>query len=114
LAILKLVSNREENYETTARAWEHIQTQRPVSWQNAKRQTIAAANYQPSLQQPMSSVLLLNSLGDRLVAPCCSTTISKRWSLPLMTHPWAGHDLCVDDGTWVVKQLLQWLTQVTY
>jgi pimeloyl-[acyl-carrier protein] methyl ester esterase len=111
LAILKLVSNLEENYKTTAREWEQIQTHRPVSLQNAKRQTLAAANYRPALQQPIAPVLLLNSLGDRLVAPCCSTTISKRWSLPLVTHLWAGHDICIDDGAWVINRLLEWVNQ---
>ncbi len=108
LAILKLVSNDKTHHETIARDWETIQRLRPISWQNAKRQIIAAANYRPPLNKPLVSVLLLNSLGDHLVAPVCSSTISQRWSLPLTMHPWAGHDICIDDSEWVIRQLKRW------
>ena len=109
LAIVKLVSNLEEQYEKVAAEWGEIQRLRPVSKQNALRQIIAAANYTPSLAKPIPPVLLLNGLGDRLVSPACSQAISQRWSLPLVSHPWAGHDLCLDDATWVIEQLRQWL-----
>jgi pimeloyl-ACP methyl ester carboxylesterase len=109
LAIIKLVSNWEDTHEKTAADWEKIQQLRPVSLQNALRQIIAAAHYKPSLNKPIPPILLLNGLGDRLVSPVCSENISKRWSLPLISHPWAGHDLCLDDSTWVIQQLQNWL-----
>ncbi len=105
LAIVKLTSNSPEQYEKIATEWEKIQRLQPVSRQNALRQIIAAARYAPSLNKPAVPVLLLNSLGDRLVSPRCSENISKRWQLPLLTHPWAGHDLCIDDAKWVLEQL---------
>ncbi len=112
LAIVKLVSNCENQHEKIAAEWEQIQRLRPVSGQNALRQIIAAAKYKPSLAKPIAPVLLLNGLGDRLVSPDCSEGISKRWSLPLVSHPWAGHDLCSDDSKWVIEQLHQWLQSV--
>jgi pimeloyl-ACP methyl ester carboxylesterase len=111
LAIVKLVSNSESQYVKIAAEWEQIQLMRPVSQKNALRQIIAAANYTPKLDKPTVPVLLLNGLGDRLVSPCCSLSISKRWTLPLISHPWAGHDLCIDDSKWVIEQLLQWQDQ---
>jgi pimeloyl-ACP methyl ester carboxylesterase len=109
LAIVKLVSNLESQHEKVAAQWAQIQTLRPVSRKNALRQIIAAAKYAPALDKPVMPVLLLNGLGDRLVSPACSQRISKRWSLPLISHPWAGHDLCLDDSTWVIAQLQHWL-----
>lgn len=112
LAVVKLVSNSEPQHEKTAALWGEIQRLRPVSGKNALRQIIAAARYKPSLAKPVPPVLLLNGLGDRLVSPVCSQKISERWSLPLVSHPWAGHDLCSDDADWVIAQLRQWLVDV--
>ncbi|MDO9212607.1 MAG: alpha/beta hydrolase [Methylococcales bacterium] len=108
LAIVKLVSNLAAQHENVAVEWDNIQRSRPVSKQNALRQIIAAAKYAPALDKPIPPVLLLNGLGDRLVSPACSESISKRWSLPLISHPWAGHDLCLDDAAWVIEQLREW------
>lgn len=112
LAIIKLISNREANAGQTAQDWGQIQTVRPVSLSNALRQIVAAARYKPQANPPKVPVLLLNSLADRLAAPACSLAISQRWELPLATHTWAGHDLCLDDGVWVIKQLQQWLERI--
>ncbi len=108
LAIVKLVSNLESQHEKIAADWEKIQQLRPVSRQNALRQIMAAANYIPKLDKPKVPIMLLNGLGDRLVSPSCSENISQRWSIPLSSHPWAGHDLCIDDADWVIKELQQW------
>jgi pimeloyl-[acyl-carrier protein] methyl ester esterase len=110
LELVKLVSNRESQYEKVAAEWGEIQRLRPVNGKNALRQIIAAAKYKPAQAKPVPPVLLLNGLGDRLVSPACSQAISKRWSLPLVSHPWAGHDLCSDDADWVIAQLQQWLS----
>jgi pimeloyl-ACP methyl ester carboxylesterase len=109
LAIVKLVSNLEERNEEEAIEWAKIQILHPVSKQNAFRQIIAAARYTPNLNKPIPPVLLLNGSGDRLVSPFCSESISKRWAIPVISHPWAGHDLCIDDAKWIIAQLQQWL-----
>jgi pimeloyl-[acyl-carrier protein] methyl ester esterase len=111
LGIIKLISNNVSHYEKISREWAHIQVQRPVSSKNALNQIIAAANYRPKPDKPILPILLLSSVGDGLVAPACSSAISERWSIPLMTHPWAGHDLCIDDSSWVIEQLQQWLVE---
>jgi hypothetical protein len=77
---------------------------------NEIRQILAAARFKPNLHSPNQPVLLLNSLGDRLVSPACSLAIHQRYGLPIYTHPTAGHDLPNDDGQWVVRHLQNWLT----
>ncbi|TAL51947.1 MAG: alpha/beta hydrolase [Methylovulum sp.] len=108
LAIVQLVGNREDQYETVADEWQAIQAERPISFQNSLRQVIAAASYRPGDAKPGRPVLLLNGKGDRLVAPACSEAISEKWALELRSHPWAGHDISLDDGEWVVTQVKQW------
>ena len=95
--------------EQIIQAWEKIQDERPMSLKNSFRQIIAAATYQPGDIKPEQPVLLLNGLGDRLVAPVCSEAIHKKWNLELRSHPWAGHDLTLDDGEWVALQLKDWV-----
>lgn len=125
-AILQLTSNRRNisrdgvyaasqsgigvaRYRQIANTWEKIQIERPISLNNSFRQIIAAASYKPGDIRPKQPVLLLNGLGDRLVSPACSEAIHKKWNLKLCRHPWAGHDLTLDDGAWVVMQLKDWL-----
>ncbi|MGJ0516473.1 MAG: alpha/beta fold hydrolase [Methylomicrobium sp.] len=107
--LLKLLSNREDNYRQTAANWVAIQKARPVSAKNAFRQLVAAAAYQPKDIKPKPPVLLLNSLGDKLVDAACSEAIAQKWQLELHTHPWGGHDLTVDDSTWVVAEISNWI-----
>jgi pimeloyl-ACP methyl ester carboxylesterase len=114
LAIIKLISNRTSHYEALAQSWSHIQSGRPVSAKNTLAQLLAAARYRPGDSKPAMPILLLNSAGDRLVAPGCTTAISQLWRLPYKTHPWAGHDLSTDDGKWVITQILNWLNSADY
>ena len=112
LAVIQYVSNNRDKDERTAKEWTRIQTERPVSFKNSFRQIIAAACYRPENKKPAVPVLLLNSRGDRLVAPACSEAIAKKWHLQIYTHPWAGHDLTLDDGNWVADRLQAWLMQL--
>lgn len=111
LAIIRLVNNSRELDGKLAQEWEQIQKERPISLKNMYNQILAAATYQPNPAKPTQPVLLLNAKGDRLVASSCSEAIQKKWQLELRTHPWAGHDLTVDDGAWVALQLKEWVTQ---
>ncbi|MCQ8118442.1 alpha/beta fold hydrolase [Methylomonas rosea] len=113
LAILQLVSNRRDHYPETAKAWTAIQQARPISLANCVRQLKAAARYKPDHRKPETPLLLLNGRGDRLVAPACSDTIHNKWQIDIFTHPWAGHDLCLDDGAWVANRLRDWMNQPT-
>ncbi|MGZ0079268.1 alpha/beta fold hydrolase [Methylomonas sp. YC3] len=113
LAILQLVSNRQNLYAETAKAWTAIQQVRPISLANGIRQLKAAARYRPSQKKPETPLLILNGRGDRLVAPACSDAIHSKWQIDIFKHPWAGHDLCLDDGAWVANRLKDWINQAT-
>jgi pimeloyl-[acyl-carrier protein] methyl ester esterase len=108
LEIIKLVSNRTKNYVALAQDWGLIQQLRPVSTKNATNQLLAAARYRPATSAPLMPVLLLNSRGDRMVKSCCTESIANRWRLPYRTHPSAGHELCLDDGDWIINQIETW------
>ncbi len=109
--ILQLVSNSSDGNKEMEQVWEKIQNARPISFKNCWRQIKAAATYRPGNIKPIQSVFLLNSLGDRLVAPICSEAISNKWSFEIQLHPWAGHDLPLDDGNWVVLELKNWVNE---
>jgi pimeloyl-ACP methyl ester carboxylesterase len=108
---LQLISNRRDQDEQIALAWKKIHQERPISLINSLRQIMAAASYLPGDVKPGQKVLLLNGQGDRLVSPDCSEAIHKKWQLELRSHPWAGHDLTLDDGVWVVSQLEDWVVK---
>jgi pimeloyl-[acyl-carrier protein] methyl ester esterase len=107
-AILRLVSNQAEpQRRATAQAWAQLRLNRALNPATVGRQLLAAARFRPQTK-PHCPVLLLNSQGDRLVAPQCSQDIAQRYGLPLLSHPQAGHDLPLDDGAWLVAQLQNW------
>lgn len=114
LAIVRLVSNLEDQQRhTIAEHWADIRRRRPMTAANIARQLQAAARYRPDLQGPTQPMLLLNSAGDRLVSPACSTAISRRYQIPLHTHPIAGHDLPLDDPAWVIERLRDFVRGLT-
>ena len=84
----------------------------PVQLKNVFRQLWAAARYLPPLEKPPIPLLLLNGKGDRMVDPTCTQAIARRWNIEPTIHPWAGHDLPLDDPEWVITAVLAWLTKV--
>ncbi|WP_445370862.1 alpha/beta fold hydrolase [Methylomonas sp. HW2-6] len=113
LAIIRLTSNRRDYDHELAETWAHIQRQRPVSVRNALRQLYAASRYRPTACANQTPVLLLSGKGDRIVAQECSKAIHGRWNVPWLSHPWAGHDLILDDGIWVAERLQDWTKQLS-
>jgi len=108
LAVLAMTSRDPETHRAGLARWEAIAAERPVTRLNALRQLVAAARYAPPRHGPRVPMLLLASEGDRLVSPQCSQRFARRWDLPLRLHPWAGHDLPLDDPAWVVEQIAGW------
>ncbi len=90
-----------------------IHNRHPVQVKNVFRQLWAAARYRPPIGKPSIPILLLDSLGDRMVDPRCTEAIARRWSLEPRTHPWAGHDLPLDDPGWVIAEVGNWLKSLT-
>jgi pimeloyl-ACP methyl ester carboxylesterase len=91
--------------------WTAIAQSAPVSALNAMRQLTAAARFSLPGTAPEVPLLVLASAGDALVSHHCSQRMANHWGAPLRLHPWAGHDLPLDDPAWVVEQIAQWIRQ---
>ena len=87
----------------------NIHRRHPVQPKNLFRQLWAAARYHAPQEKPSIPLLILNSLGDRMVSPACTGAIAKFWNMEPKTHPWAGHDLTLDDPKWVIQEVGAWL-----
>jgi pimeloyl-ACP methyl ester carboxylesterase len=92
----------------TVDAWISLRMQHPVQPLNALRQLWAASRFTAPLTPPPATALLLASRHDALVNVACSRSIARQWNWPLAEHPQAGHDLPLDDGSWVIDQMLTW------
>ncbi|NCN71870.1 MAG: alpha/beta hydrolase [Betaproteobacteria bacterium] len=91
--------------------WLALRERHPVSTRNTLAQLLAAARFQADRQAPSAATLVLASTHDQLVSVQCSLALAAAWHSRVCVHPWAGHDLPLDDGAWVTKQIAQW--QVT-
>lgn len=106
---IELTSNLYPDPDALARRWAAYALAQPTTRMNALRQLFAATTWRAPESRPHEHALLLQSLGDRVVDPVCSTRIADRWRWPLATHPTAGHDLTLDDPDWVIGQVRLWL-----
>ncbi len=107
--IFDLTCNLNQNRDTIIDHWVSYASEHPVSKANALRQLLAATRYRIPDQKPERPILLLTSLGDRLVNPRCSQSLALHWSLALKSHLTAGHDLTQDDAPWVCEKVTNWL-----
>ena len=110
--VLRITSNRADEHRTEVEQWTALRRQRPVSARNALRQLVAAARYRASGVAPVAPALLLGSLHDQLVSSQCSQAIAKAWGKPLHLHPFAGHDVPLDDPQWVIDEVLRWVDEI--
>lgn len=110
-AVLDMTSTlaaRSPRREDILRDWCAWRREHPVSAANILRQLWAAATFRAPLRPPELPLLLLAGGGDRLVDARCSAALAAAWEVPLALHPDAGHDLPLDDGDWLVAQILAW------
>jgi pimeloyl-ACP methyl ester carboxylesterase len=105
--ILRLTSNRDVD-PALAAAWVDYARAAPVSGASMLRQLVAAARYRAPAALPPVPLLLLASQRDRLASVRCSRAMARAWGVPLREHPSAGHDLPLDDPSWVVEQIFAW------
>jgi len=104
-AILALTSRDASAADRVIDLWAALRAHQPVSRANALRQLWAAWRYAPPARAPAVPMLVLSSLGDVLVDPRCSASIGTRWTCETAVHPWAGHDLTLDDPAWVADRV---------
>lgn len=100
------VSEQEKraHQQVTITHWLKLVQQQPVKFINGLRQLIAAANFTLT-KKPKVPITLLVSECDQLVAKQCSEQIAHAWQLELVIHPWAGHDIALDDPHWLCQKL---------
>lgn len=106
--ILELVANDAEKRAQRLSEWTQIAETRPPEVRNLVKQLMAAARFKGLLRTPDVPVLVVRSLGDRFVDPGCSKRMADKWNWPLVSHPWAGHDLAVDDPKWLAEEIAKW------
>ncbi|WP_373997501.1 alpha/beta fold hydrolase [Bdellovibrio bacteriovorus] len=107
--VLKMTSFLpEERIKSMAPVWGERSQKYPLRPTNFLWQ-LALASQIPQREKPQVPVLVLSSGKDKVVHPSCSERIAKKWNLPLITHPEAGHDLFLDDPHWILNQLQNWL-----
>jgi pimeloyl-ACP methyl ester carboxylesterase len=80
----------------------------PVRRHTFVAQLVAAARYRAprSLAVP---ALILASTRDELVSVECSRRLAARLGAGCLEHPWAGHDLLLDDPAWALARIEEWV-----
>lgn len=77
----------------------------------ALRQVRAASSFK-ILTRPQVPLLILYSTQDQLVRSSCSIALANFLGATSRSHPWAGHDLFLDDAPWVIQQVNAWLIEL--
>ena len=102
-SIIAMTSVEHQHDKELLARWTSYAKSNPVSRSTAIRQLRIAANF--TLPQALNvPVLVLTSQGDTLVDYHCSEKIATQLHGQLAIHPWAGHDLALDDPEWVAEQ----------
>lgn len=109
--ILRLTTRHPEGGARVLEDWTTIREARPVSPSNALRQVLAAARYRAPTRPPPVPLLVLVSACDGLVNPQCSRRLERQWGAEIAEHPTAGHDLPLDDGEWVAREVARWVAR---
>ncbi|MCB1111071.1 MAG: alpha/beta hydrolase [Chlamydiales bacterium] len=89
-----------------------IRKKHPVTVSTILRHLFAAKFYPGGSTPPKVPTLILSSIADRLCDPSCSRNIEKAWRVPHHIHPWAGHDLTLDDPEWAIEQIKSWIVSL--
>lgn len=107
-AVLQMTSAMPQRHGDVLARWTALALRHPVSAANVCRQLWAAASFKGPAQAPQVPLLVICSAADRLVSPACSHALARHWHVPLRQHPWAGHDLPLDDPDWLATALAHW------
>lgn len=107
--ILRLVSRAPDRHQSLLAEWVRIARERPPAKFTVAKQLWAASKFSlPEMPANPPPILCLSSLGDELVNPACSDRLAKSLNAPLNMHPWAGHEVTLDDPQWVLTQVQKW------
>ncbi len=104
--ILQLTSRSRSDDAELLQEWTGLRLMTPVRRLDAVAQLAAAARFRAPRDNPFRHVLLLTSTRDALVDTRCTLAIGRAWRCEVRTHPFAGHDLPLDDPDWVVANAI--------
>ena len=104
MGALEIVSNSSERRKFALPSWVQETKLHPVSRRNLIRQLLAALIYRFPRNPPVR-VFLVGSVRDRMVSVKCTERLAVDWKCPIFLHPWAGHDLPLDDPQWMIDCL---------
>lgn len=103
-SILKLTTSLSEISDPLIHEWVEIDHRHPLTRGAFLRQLFAAATFKIPDNLPIHP-LILCSAKDRLVHPNCSIKLAEALKQPVAIHPTAGHDLPLDDPSWIIQQI---------
>jgi pimeloyl-ACP methyl ester carboxylesterase len=107
-AVLRATVSDRTPIDDLAREYADFSLDLPTLRRTGLSQLFAASRLklQPGMPIPL---LVLNALGDKLVDPRCSERVAAYFKAPLISHPWAGHDLPLEDPEWVANTVNHWV-----
>jgi pimeloyl-ACP methyl ester carboxylesterase len=108
LLMLDISSNNHERSRKLLNQLADFSKLNPVQLKNFFRQLVLAGQIKIKTQKfsAKTKVKILCSEYDNLVHFSCSKEIARKFSLPLVIHPTAGHDIPLDDPEWVAGQMI--------
>lgn len=104
-SVLEMISNNHDRAEAVLPALTEHTLEYPVQYLNFAKQIWAASRFKAP-ESARAEVVILGSWGDRMVSPQCSLALAKHFGIEARMHPWAGHDIPIDDPQWILDQLV--------
>ncbi len=102
-AILAATSNLALT-DAQVKRWGEYRIECATSTANVLRQLYAASRFKIQPIGPVPCKVLI-SANDRLVSANAGKAIAKYLQCPFVCHPSAGHDLPLDDPSWIIEQI---------
>lgn len=106
--LLTLSSNRPAaELDPIGEQWARWQVEAGPKRDSVRNQILAATRFRAP-DHVATPLLVMTSIGDRMVSYRCSVEIARTLEAPIRMHTTAGHDLPLDDPHWVIEQVSAW------
>lgn len=103
--VLKITSNNLEVQKKVLYSFEKNARQYPVTPANLFRQLVASGSFRLPEKLPSEKIHLFYSEYDRLVSCENTKALANHLKIQAEKHPWAGHDLVLDDPDFLLSKL---------
>ena len=106
--VLGMITNDAEHLEELVQQSVALAPSCPLPFAATTKQLLAASLWRApeALEVP---TLFLGTKGDRMVDPSCTLRLAAHFQAPVALHPWAGHEIPLDDPDWVAAKVRDWL-----